>query len=90
MSDELTQIPALRAAVARAVRYKNPGAETAARRELAEAKIAAYVQKALEAAPPLTDEQRGRLTELLRPARQSSDRRSVVAGKLAELDGGAA
>lgn len=39
-----------------------------ARRELAEAKIAAYVDKALAAARPLTDDQRGRLAALLRGA----------------------
>lgn len=40
-----------------------------ARRELAEANIAAYVEKTLAQAPPLTDEQRARLAELLRPVR---------------------
>ncbi|WP_273733367.1 hypothetical protein [Mycolicibacterium septicum] len=40
-----------------------------ARRDLAEAKIADYVERVLAAAPPLTDEQRVRLAELLRPVR---------------------
>jgi hypothetical protein len=40
-----------------------------ARRGLAEAKIAAYIEKVLAAAPPLSDEQRTRLAELLRPVR---------------------
>lgn len=41
-----------------------------AKRDLAEAKITAYVEKILAQAPPLNDEQRTRLAELLRPARQ--------------------
>lgn len=41
-----------------------------AKRDLAEAKIAAYVQRVLAAAPPLSDEQRTRLAELLRPVRK--------------------
>jgi hypothetical protein len=40
-----------------------------ARRDLAAEKIANYVTKVLDAAPPLTDEQRARLAELLRPVR---------------------
>ncbi len=39
------------------------------RRELAEAKIADYVEKVLATAPPLSDEQRSRLAELLTPLR---------------------
>lgn len=89
MSERPTPIPALRAAVARAVLHSDHSAEAVARRELAEAKIADYVEKALSAAPPLTDEQRTRLVELLRPARNSS-RTSVVAERLAELGGGGA
>lgn len=38
----------------------------AARQELAAANIAAYVEKVVASAPPLTDEQRDRLTNLLR------------------------
>ena len=41
-----------------------------AKRSLAEAKIAAYVEKVLAEAPPLSDEQRTKLAELLRPVRQ--------------------
>lgn len=36
----------------------------------AAARLDEYVAKAVAAAPPLTDAQRGRLAELLRPARQ--------------------
>jgi hypothetical protein len=39
------------------------------RAELAEAKIADYIERMLAEAPPLTDEQRTRLAELLRPVR---------------------
>ena len=60
-----------------------------AKRSLAEANIRACVEKVLAAAPPLNDEQRTRLVELLRPPRQS-DRTAVVAERLAELEGGVA
>ncbi|WP_431840840.1 hypothetical protein [Gordonia hongkongensis] len=40
-----------------------------ARRNLKAANIERYIGKALAAAPPLTDEQRTRLAELLRPVR---------------------
>jgi hypothetical protein len=43
---------------------------TDAKRDLAAAKITAYVEKILAAAPPLSDEQRTRLAELLRPVRR--------------------
>jgi hypothetical protein len=51
-----------------------------AKQGLAEAKIAAYVEKVLSQAPPLSSEQRTRLVELLRPARRSdlADRRAVA------------
>ncbi len=39
---------------------------TEARRDLAVAKIEAYVKRVVDAAPPLTDEQRDRLALLLR------------------------
>jgi hypothetical protein len=39
------------------------------KRELAEAKIADFIAKALAAAPPLTDKQLTDLAELLRPVR---------------------
>ena len=41
------------------------------RRDLAEAKIADYIEKILAEAPPLTDAQRTALAELLRPARRN-------------------
>jgi hypothetical protein len=40
-----------------------------AKRDLAEAKIADYIERVLAAAPPLTDEQKCRLVELMRPVR---------------------
>ncbi|WP_115277812.1 hypothetical protein [Mycolicibacterium tokaiense] len=57
-------------AVARAVRDGNPEAESEARQRLAEAKIKAYVQKTLSAAPPLSDDQIARLAALLKPRRR--------------------
>ncbi|WP_326548702.1 hypothetical protein QGN32_11610 [Mycolicibacterium sp. ND9-15] len=41
----------------------------AAKRDLAEARISDYVERVLAQAPPLNDEQRTRLAELLRPVR---------------------
>lgn len=49
----------------------NPDRITEARRELAAAKIHDYVEKVLAQAPPLTDEQRTRLADLLRPIRNT-------------------
>ena len=40
-------------------------------RNLRELRLAEHIEKILAQAPPLTDEQRVRLAELLRPARQS-------------------
>lgn len=42
---------------------------TDARRALAEAKIADYIERTLAEAPPLTDRQRTALAELLKPVR---------------------
>ncbi|QFS91146.1 hypothetical protein FIV07_10310 [Mycobacterium sp. THAF192] len=77
-------------ALTRAVRNGEcaEGELTAAKRDLAAAKIANYVDRVLSEAPPLSDDQRNRLAELLRPVRRPADRTSVVADRLAELDGG--
>ncbi len=56
-------------AVAHRRRDTTPEAIEAARRDFAEAKIADYIEKTLAAAPALTDEQRSKLAELLRPVR---------------------
>jgi hypothetical protein len=50
-------------------------------RDLAAAKIANYIAHVLAEAPPLTPDQRARLAELLRPARET-----IVAARIAELD----
>jgi hypothetical protein len=50
----------------------DPSKIAKARADLAEAKIADYVEKILAEAPPLTHEQRTRLAELLRPVRVSA------------------
>ncbi len=55
-----------RARLAALTRHNPHGDHTDARRDLAAANIAAYVRKVVDAAPPLTDEQRDRLTLLLR------------------------
>lgn len=51
---------------AAAKHFHPDGDHTHIKRELVEANIAAYVKKAL-ATTPLSDEQRARLTELLKP-----------------------
>lgn len=80
------------AAMSRAVRNgERPAADLdRAKRDFNAAKIADYIRRALAEAPPLTDEQRVRLADLLRPARKiASSRAAVVAERVAELDGGA-
>jgi len=44
----------------------------AAERDLAAAKLAAHIARVVDAAPPLTPEQRDRLAALLRPGRRAS------------------
>lgn len=67
-----------------------------AQRGLAAAKIGDYIEKILDVAPQLTEEQRTRLAELLKPARGEAGiasppgRQAAVSAKLAELDGDAA
>lgn len=43
-----------------------------AKQRLREATIAVYIEKTLAAWPPLTDEQRTRLAELLKPVRRTA------------------
>lgn len=62
-----------RSLLANAVKKAKASGETAerssavrtARQELASAKIAAYVKRIVEEAPPFTDDQRAKLTQLL-------------------------
>jgi hypothetical protein len=58
-----------RSALGVATRRRDPEAITEGRRNLATEKIANYVKQTLAEAPPLTDAQRIRLAELLRPVR---------------------
>jgi hypothetical protein len=53
--------------VARAAKARDADAEVEARRALAEAKIADYVKRVMSTAPPLSNDQRATLAELLRP-----------------------
>jgi hypothetical protein len=58
-----------RARVAVAVRERRPETEIAAlRRDLRELRLAEHIQQIVDQAPPLTDEQRTRLSALLRPS----------------------
>jgi hypothetical protein len=76
-----------RSEVAVAHRKNDPEAIQDARRNFAEAKIADYVTRVLGQAPELREEQRTRLAELLRPARDA-----ITQARLIELgaDDGAA
>ena len=74
----------LQAKNAAATRWNHPARDDIAR-EYATERIADYVTSVLSQAPTLTDEQRSRLAELLKPARQA-----IVAARIAELDGGVA
>jgi len=55
-----------RSRVAVAHRQHDPAAITVARRDLAEAKLADYITRTVDAAPALTTDQRDRLAALLR------------------------
>lgn len=57
-----------RARVARAVQRGDAETAEEARRDLLAAKLARAIEAAVNAAPPLTDEQRARLAGLLMPA----------------------
>ncbi|WP_324667158.1 putative PhiRv1 phage protein [Mycobacterium canetti] len=57
------------AALSRSRRANDPE-YVAAQQDLAAANLEAHIARTLAAAPPLTDEQRTRLAELLRPVRQ--------------------
>jgi hypothetical protein len=74
-----------RASLARRIQSYPPGHPKVveAKRNLNEAKIADYIERALAEAPPLTDEQRSKLAELLKPAREA-----ITQARLAELGAG--
>lgn len=55
----------LQAKIARSVRLGDQAAETEARRTYAVAKLDDYIQRVIDAAPPLTQEQAERLAALL-------------------------
>ncbi|MDP9692712.1 UNVERIFIED_ORG: hypothetical protein J2X79_000241 [Arthrobacter globiformis] len=61
-----TEVYKARSAVALAVQRGKPSED--ARRDLAAAKLAQYVERVVAEAPPLTDEQVNRIARLLRPA----------------------
>jgi hypothetical protein len=56
-----------RVALARAVKSGDEAAQTEARRDYAAEKLADYIRRTVDEAPPLSDEQRARLALLLRP-----------------------
>lgn len=61
-----------RSRLANAVRAGDKQGEEHARRELAMAKLEAAIENTLAAAPPLTDEQRDRITTALQPRKAVS------------------
>jgi len=64
-------------------RRKDPDAIVAARQSLAVEKIAAYIAKVVDAAPPFTQEQVDRLRVLLEPARRDLSRAEATGGDAA-------
>lgn len=62
-----SELQVKRVAVARAHRSGIPEQLLETRRDLAAAKLEDYVARVVEAAPPLTDEQRQRIAALLAP-----------------------
>jgi hypothetical protein len=52
-----------------------------ARRKLAEANISDYVERVLASAPPLSEEQRTRLAELLKPVRRAASSAEPAASR---------
>ena len=67
----MSEVLQARSALGNATRRGDDEAAKAARADLAAAKIAAYVEKALGEAPPLTDEQKDRLSSILTGALRS-------------------
>ena len=65
MSAYMSDIFRANAALARAIKASDEPAQTDARRNLAEAKIAHAIDKSLATAPPLSDSQIARLSSLL-------------------------
>ncbi|MGO2780089.1 hypothetical protein [Glutamicibacter arilaitensis] len=63
----MSEVLQARAALGVASRRGDKGAIESARRDLAAAKLAAYAEKIINEAPPLTMEQRARISGLLRP-----------------------
>lgn len=68
----MSEVLKARSAVGVATRSGDPDKIADARRDLAAAKLHAYVEKVVNEAPPLTTEQRTRLTSLFAPARGGS------------------
>lgn len=64
------KVGALSRAVKNGERPRNDPALAKARQDLAAAKVADYINRTLADAPPLTNEQRTRLAELLKPLRR--------------------
>lgn len=61
-----SKVLSARSRVGLAARRRDPVAETAARQDLAAAKLEAYIAKIVAEAPPLSPEQRDRLAMLFR------------------------
>ncbi len=91
MHPEVSRARASVAALTRCVRAgeRSPDDLLVAKADLENAKRSAIIDKLVDEAPLLSDEQRTKLAELLRPVRiTTTDRKTVVAERLAKLDGG--
>lgn len=91
MHPEVSRARATHAALSRCVKSGERSADEllVTKAALERAKISAKIDELVAASPPLSDEQRTRLAELLRPVRvDPANREAVVAERLADLDGG--
>jgi hypothetical protein len=68
-TSERARIAALKRGIRAGERPADDPALTEAYRNLRALRLEEYIEKTLAAAPPLTDEQRSRLAELLKPVR---------------------
>lgn len=68
----MSEMPAHRARLAATLRHHPDADTTEIRRDLRAAKLADYIRKVVDEAPPLTDAQRERLAAILSPAATSA------------------
>jgi hypothetical protein len=79
-TSERARIAAISRGIRAGERPANDPALDEAKRNLRALRTEEYITKVLAEAPPLTDEQRCRLAQLLRPARVSAQTAELIAG----------